>query len=448
MSVALVNPRPHVFEPSNVLPLGLAYIAATLEENGYSPDVFDLNVEPKLKIPWSRYDIVGITTVTSSIKAAWQLCREAKCANPQILTVLGGHHVNALPEESVSLPDVDGVIRGEGEYAMLELCETIERGKSFKDILGLTYKVNGAVKSNEPRPLNRELDKLPLPAYHLFPLSKYESPERGGAQSGSMITSRGCPFSCTFCSIRNLHGRAFRPLSVNRVIENMHLLQERFKVDHIGINDDLLNANMKRLFQICSRIKEERFDFTWDTPNGIRVDLVSEEMFRTMKSVGCTRVCFGVESGSQYVLDNIIKKRIKLEQVRRAVRLAKKSGMEVHLFFVLGLPGETPNHMIETINLAMELNPDYAQFSIACPYPGTELYWQVKDKLLSDDWDYFGHWEGKAMFKGQEVAEPYFKLAYRRFYLMPRYMLRMALRRNSYKHFKKKIGTLIHFLKG
>lgn len=458
MNIFLVNPKPSTFEPAKLLPLGLGYIAGILEQEGYEVKVLDMNVSEssqqavsEFKSKVKKSDLVGFSALTPAVKYVWKLCELAKKMNPNIITVIGGHHVSALSYESLEQSYVDIVVRGEGEYTMTELCDVLERGRELEKIKGISYKIGGKIRNNPPRPLIRKLDDLPLPAYHLFPMDKYTSPHPffpvKAERSASIITSRGCPFACTFCSVRSMHGRGIRFVGVEKIIENLNFLNHHYKIEHVGIEDDCFNANPKRVVQLCESMREEGIDLSWDLPNGIRADLVNERTFQAMRQSGCVEVSFGAESGNQYVLDHIIHKQITLNQIEHAVRLAKKVGFRTRLFFILGMPSETAEQMENTINFAVKLNPDSVHFSIAGPYPGTELYEQVKDHLLITDWNLYGHFEGKAFFEcGQpkkEVVEYFFKRAYRRFYFRPSYLFKKTFKPETYISFAAKIRALI-----
>jgi len=411
---------------------------------GHKVSVLDLNVQPNdLEKKVKSIDLVGITTVTNTIKASWELCERVKESNPYVTTVLGGPHATALPQESLYQPAVDVVVRGEGEETIVELCDKQEKGGSLEDVDGISYKKNGRIHHNRNRKLIKNLENLPFPAYHLFPMEKYTGPhatflKRRWRGCAVVLTSRGCPYNCVFCC-KETFGRQFRYRSPENVVEEIRFLIDNYRINFFGVEDDAFTLIKSRASEICNLIVKEGLDITWETSNGIRVDSVSLQLFEDMKKAGCIRVWYGTESGSQRVLDHIINKGTTLQQAEEAVKLAKKVKFEVGTFWVLGNPGETREDLDMTINFAIKLDPDYATFTIATPYPGTRLYEMIKDRLLITDWDLYGHYQGKAFFEYDEttpeLVEHYFKRAYRKFYLRPSFILRTFLKTGANTNF-------------
>ncbi len=448
LKVLLINPRSKLpIDVRSTPHLGLAYLGAVSLQRGDDVQIYDAEVE---KVSLSQIlrdfapDVVGITANTSQVTNAWRAATAVK-QECDAVTIFGGPHVSALPEESARKAAVDVVVRGEGEATWLELCNAIENvGKNealsrLGDIAGITYRdAAGTVQNTPERPPIADLDKLPMPAYDLFKMERYSKLQPtvdrvSGARSFSIMTSRGCPYRCKYCSqsIMPLKWRMRSPESV--VAEWRHLVRER-GAEEIGVLDDSFNINRRRVHEICELLIAENLNHVpWIMINGIRANLANTELLAKMKMAGCKRTAFGVESGNQAILDSI-DKHLTIEQVRAAFRAAKEVGMETIGFFMIGLPGETEETMNQTIDLAIELDPVVANFSMTTPFPGTKLYDIVKENghLLMNSWDEFVFFEGKARYEmgdlTAELMERKWKEAHRRFYLRPSRVIGTLLR--------------------
>jgi len=296
---------------------------------------------------------------------------------------MGGPHVTFMDVETLEKnPFVDYIVRGEGEITMHELIKSLEKRIEPKDVLGLTYRVNGVIKRNPPRPPIKDLDSLPMPAYHLLPMERYVSE---GLRYATVISSRGCPFECVFCSSSRICGKRWRARSTEKVVEEVQLLTDKYRVQSIEFVDDNFTLNRKRVKGICEEFVKRGIDLFWVC--GSRVDSVNSELVSNLSKANCLLIYLGVESGSQRILDYMMK-GITLSQSERAVRLAKRYGLEVAASFILGMPDETVSEIEDTIKFAIKLDPEFAQFTIATPYPGTELYdYALENNLLiTRDW--------------------------------------------------------------
>lgn len=427
MKILLIQPSARIKAGnSRVIPLGLAYIASVLMEDGHSVKVVDEQINENRP---KDYDLVGMTATTPLITRAWELAKELKEGNPNCNIVIGGPHVSALPEES--LQHVDVVVRMEGEETIKELCNKLERGETLKAVRGISYKKDGKIRHNPDRKYIDNLDEIPFPAFELFDLKKYQpiQPLLTTNKSLNIMTSRGCPFNCNFC-YKGVFGHKYRTRSVDNIVEEWSWIIEKFEIEEIGIQDDMFNIDKKRVIKLCEKLRSERLDTPWSTPNGIRVDLTNREILRAMKSSGCYRIAHGIEHGNQAMLDKV-GKGITLQQVRDAVKKAKELGLVVTGFFILGNIYETKITMRQTINFACSLPIDYAQFMIATPFPGTRLYEEVKNncRLLVNSWDEYSQFESKCYFECGElkknIVERMFKIAYRKFYMRPNYIARI-----------------------
>ncbi|MCW4028336.1 MAG: B12-binding domain-containing radical SAM protein [Candidatus Bathyarchaeota archaeon] len=413
MKVLLINP-PQTFYPGSEppagnLPLGLMYLAAVLQKNGYQPEILDafmaaqdfqktgetLSVglpfeEIKREIQKRKPDIVGIAgPFTSQIENALKVSALTKEVNPNILTVVGGPHVTLVPEEFLSeAKNVDIAVMGEGEYALLEIAQAHEGKKDLGDILGIAYRQNGVVTVNPRRPFLQNLDELPYPAYDLVDMEQYLGDKKIGYRSFqnraiSMVTSRGCPFNCCFCAVHLHMGQAFRAHSANYVLEHIQFVVDKYDVKNIFFEDDNLTLDLDRFESICDGIVARKIKIGWETPNGVRADRLNMELLKKMKRSGCKSVFVGVESGDQQILDNVVCKSLDLNRVVEFAKNAKEIGLKTGAFYIIGFPGETKENMQRTIDFALDLKRKYdvgMHLFAATPSYGTRLYDECKAK--------------------------------------------------------------------
>ncbi|MEJ2208287.1 MAG: radical SAM protein [Anaerolineae bacterium] len=440
MRILFVNPKSRLpIDTRTSPPLGLAYLAAVSEAAGHQVQVHDGDVEgrPLADVLGTfQPEVVGITANTTQIMSAWRDAELVKSLGGAPV-ILGGPHPTTMPEESAAKPFVDAVIRGEGEATWLAL---LEAGLRPEGLAGITYRSNDGQIVGEPdrTPIPAaELNDMPLPAWHLFRLERYTNlqptVDQVDGPSLPILTSRGCPYRCSYCS--QIGPRRWRARSVDSVVAEWRWLVEEQGAAEIGVLDDSFNIDRARVLALCERLVAEGLNqVPWIMINGIRANLADEEVLGAMKRAGCKRAAFGVESGNQAILDTVVDKHLTLEQVRAAFTAARAVGMETIGFFIVGLPGETEETMEDTIRFAIELDPVVANFSIATPFPGTAMYETVKaqGRILADDWDDFVFFEGKARFEmpelPAELVERKWKEAYRRFYLRPQRIARTMVR--------------------
>jgi len=405
--------------------LGLAYVAAVIGEK-HEVSIIDArgegwkNVreidgkyflglgyeEIARKVEKLSPDMVGITVPFSIVaQRAFEVADVVKSVNKDIVTILGGPHPSIRPVECVSHPSVDFSVIGEGERTMVELTRVVERGacNELKDVRGIAYKKNGRSMMTSPRNPIQELDSIAFPARHLLPMDAYLEAAREGFAPrarlhnsypwATMITSRGCPYHCTFCSIHISMGRKFRARSPENVINEIEELVHGFGIRLIDFEDDNLTLDKKRIEHICELIMKRGLDIEWFTPNGVRADTLDENLLRKMQRSGLKQIWVAPESGVQRVVNEVIEKNLNLKKVDDAVILCKKLGIEVGCFFVIGSIGETKADIKATLSYARKLKKLGAHdlsFAIATPYYGTELYEQGRKlgylrKTLSDE---------------------------------------------------------------
>ncbi len=426
MRICLINPpriQPKVWGKPNVVPpIGLAYVAAVLAKD-HDVFIIDAPLEGRMnlqEVDGTTYQ-VGLSSreiadrvehcsaeaviieipFSGWAKAAFEVASAVKGVDEGIFTVLEGLHPSARPEACLANSSVDFVVIGEPESTVFELANALEKDAgNFKEIKGIGFVKDGVPIFSLPRPVIENLDSLPFPARHLLPMEQYfaivkENPLRGEVSKPwtLLITSRGCPYDCVFCTHHVVWGRKWRGRSPENVVDELDQVIKVYGVKQIDFLDDNMTLDRKRMERICDLIMERGLRFEWFTPNGVRADTLDEKLLRKMKRSGCKKIRVAPESGVQRVVDEIIGKNLNLKSVERAVSLCKKVGIKVGCFFVIGLIGETKEDIKETINFAYKLRQLGAEsfiFSIATPVYGTRLYEQAKHggflrECFSDD---------------------------------------------------------------
>ena len=328
-----------------------------------------------------RYYVTHITapTLTNDMQGTFY----AKALGAK--TIAFGTHVTPLTRETMAaFPSLDYVIRGEPEVTLRELIDTLEVGGDLAQVKGLAYRQNGEIVINEERPLIEDLDSLPIPLHHLLPLDKYRIPMVRGSYA-FVLVSRGCPASCRFCIKSVLWGRSIRVRSPEHIMTELFILRD-LGVHNIHFEAELFTVNRDMVMRLCEMIQETGLKIRW-TCNS-RVDMVDKEMLVAMKKAGCWMISWGIESGSQRILNNV-KKGITLEKIERGLRWSKEAGIGNWGYFIIGLPGETEETIEETIKLAKRLPLNLALFHIAVPYAGTDFYYEA----LDNGWFHMKRWE-------------------------------------------------------
>ena len=428
-------------------PLGLGYLASFLRKHGvevslYEPEAQRLSGDTIREIfAKEQPDLVGITSATPNFFNAVKLARIAK-AVCRAKVVLGGVHASALPSFIAEhyRDCFDFVVVGEGEYTLLELVRHIDAREVPLGVSGLCFWHEDRVVQTPARPLIQNLDTLPFPARDLIPQELFH-PNMHNARYKrcvSMLTSRGCPFSCSFCASYLTMGKKYRTHSAEYVLEEMTLLKEKFGAQQLLITDDTFTIDRDRLVAICEGMIREKLNLKWFCFS--QVTAVDEQVLPLMSQAGCYNIGFGVESGSPRVL-RLMRKPIPLERCERAISLSNAQGLKTQAFFIFGTPGETTEEMEVTIDFALRLNPTLAFFNMLVPYPGTLDFRRLfKDVPLAEiDWrDFVAIGERSVInqFSGQKVTlEEMMRRAYSRFYLRPRQLLHIVRRINTLYEF-------------
>ncbi len=409
MKVVLINPPSEnlirTFAPDSLTeemgcfpPLGLLYIASYARKvlgSRFRIKVLDTQVEKmnydqiKAYIAQENPDITGISCMTFLLIDALKVARLAKETNPKTHVVIGGTHPSIYPNEMASNPHVDSVVMGEGEIVFSKLLERLADRKSLSDIQGVGFRENGKVVLNPQGEFIQDLDSLPFPDRDLLPIDKYYNVLGDSTVlMTSLLTSRGCPFNCLFCT--NKDGKTCRMRSPENVVDEIEECYAKGITD-FDIIDDTFTINRKRILAIADLIISRGLKITMDLR--ARVDTVDEEVLSRLAQAGCTRIRFGVESGNQGVLKTL-RKGITLEQIRQAFEMAKRAKMVTFAYFMLGSPGESKANIDESLRLAKDINPDFVQFLITTPFPATDLYQLGIERgiLAGDYWrDFSAH---------------------------------------------------------
>jgi radical SAM superfamily enzyme YgiQ (UPF0313 family) len=473
MKILLTSPESSVWNSRKHIHMGLGYLAGALLADGYAVDIWDAAVEADRESLDQRLarqpcPVVGVSAPTPLIANAWQAAATAKRRGA--VTILGGPHLTLMPDESMQRPQVDLVVRGEAEQTIIEVMHALERdwglsqgggdaaltprrfdpAAGWPHILGLSWRDRqGQVHHNPDRPLTDDLDAIPFPAHHLFRIDRYTNlnPLTDGlepqARAYTIVTSRGCPYHCIYCS-KPITGHTWRARSVANVIAEWRWLVEGLGATEIGVTDDVWNLDRRRAKELCRALIDAGLSrVPWVTIHGMKVNNTDLELFQLMKAAGCKRVGFGVESGDDQVLRQVIKKGQTVDMARQAFRWARQAGLQTMGFFIFGMPGETEDTMEKTIQLALELDPDLAHFMLAAPFPGTEM-WELLEKhgelsYRTMDWSQAAIQSDKAHFGfgdlDKSAIERKWHAAHRRFYLRPSRIARIVARPDTWRRF-------------
>ncbi|MCW4000098.1 MAG: B12-binding domain-containing radical SAM protein [Candidatus Bathyarchaeota archaeon] len=360
--------------------LGIGYLAAVLEKNNYQVDVIDCQVlnlsmdEFRSEIAKRKPNIVGVTSSTLTYKTGLKLVKIAREVCPNCVTIAGGAHVTFWDDHALEeCPELDIVVRREAEDTLLELVQRIEAGKDTSDVVGTTCRKGGKIQRNPDRPYIEDLDSLPFPARHLWPMEKFSQYE----DVLYLAMSRGCVYWCEFCCTVRMHGRKFRMRSAKNVADELEFLYKTYGKTKFTFCDDAFTVDQQLVEDLCGEIHRRGLKIEWNC--GSRVDLVTKELLKKMKDAGCVSFWFGAESGTQQVLD-AMKKGITPELTEKVIGWVREVGLKPTPNVILGFPGETKESAWKTIKFIEKIAPDAVGFyNVATPFPGTPLYDQVKE---------------------------------------------------------------------
>jgi len=419
-------------------PLGLGYLAAVLRQAGHnvvilpprnftaSPDRFVASVREY------QPDIVGLSFLTPSLPAVRDWVHAIRAWNPKISVVLGGPHTTALPEHTLEYTGADYAVLGEGETVFQRLVDSVAQGSAVAHA-GVVSRSMPPGKT-ERAPLIEDLDSLPFPAWDLIRPEQYPPTPHGAFYRrfpvAPVITTRGCPFDCSFCASKATWSRRLRCRSPENVVDEIAYLVRRHGVREIHFEDDNLTARKDHVAAICECLLSRGLDITWTCPNGVRIDSLDRDLLHLMHRSGCYMLGLGIETGSQSLSD-AAGKHLDLSCLEEKVYLMKGIGIEPYGFFLFGLPGETLETAQQTVDLACRLPFDQVHFGHLVPLPGSRIFadWPGSRDLDSVPWDHFDYkvrtlWRTEALSAG-EIARIRRK-AWLRFYLRPRHFLKMV----------------------
>lgn len=401
MTVLLINPPyeierymgRHLARVGWVMPpMGLLYVAASLEQAGFEVHVYDAQIDPRALsqvLAETRPDVVGITctsAVVGSTLAAAELIKEHAGDVP---VVVGGVHPTVRPDDMLASPHVDVAVRGEGVWTMVELARAIDARRPLEEVDGLSLRRNGRVVHTRDRALESNIDSLPFPARHHVPMERYRmSPDWSMRRPFDLVfTAFGCPYRCIFCAAQSVGGGYYRTRSIPNAMQEVDHVIQRYRLRSLLIADDSFVVSKERAHQFCELYSSRGYHKKVPWQVSCRVDTVDLEVLQAMKRAGCFLVSFGVETGVPRLLATL-RKGTTVEQSERAVRLAKEAGLRVRGTFILGIPTETRQESLETIRFSRSLPLDQVRFALATPFPGTVLWnmAEAEGSLCVDDW--------------------------------------------------------------
>ncbi len=427
-------------------PLGVGYIAAMLERDGHIVKIidgpawatvyeYDYNDLEKDILDFNP-ELIGISASSSQLDHVKNCLDVIKRAAPNAKTILGGTMVSSYPQILIEdLKEIDYGVYGEADLTFPDILRKIEKKERLENTEGMIWRENGDVNFLKPKMIT-DLDQVPMPARHLLKMEIYRpSPANfRRVPATTLISSRGCPFQCIFCS-RPTEGTAFRAHSAKRVVDEIEHLVRDYGIKDIQIFDDTFTMIPRRVEDICKGIIERNLDVGWNCMT--RVDKINPELLSLMKKAGCYEIGVGIESGNDRVL-TFIKKSLTTDMVRNGVKMIKKAGIDVRGFFMIGFPTETRSEILDTIEFAKDIDVDVAQFMVATPFPGTEL-WKIAQEngTVSNDWNSFTFYAPDKMPFSSELLNDkelvsLYKKAYKSFYLRPKFMLRQVAKIRSY----------------
>jgi len=415
MRILLIYPPVSIFGSGRVgphIPMGLAYIASWCKSLGHEVKILDALAEgiDKIKVKGGltkigltdrqittkikKYnpDMVGVSMMFSAFEDdGVRMTKLAKEVNKKIVTVVGGASVSIEPEKLIKNKSIDYVVMGEGEAVIKKLLESLKSKSEIEEVEGIVYKRNGKIHKNKRPEMIKDLDMIPFPAYEEFDLSKYNDPNNVYQMRRpmvSMVTSRGCPNHCLYCSIHSVWEHKWRGRSAENVVDEIEYVMRKFGVKEICFQDDSMSVDKVRMRKICELIIERKLDVKWTTPNGIAHWTLDKELIKLMKQAGCYRITFGIESGNPEVR-RWVGKPFSLEQAKELTKYANSVGMWTLATNIIGMPYETEDEIEDTINYAIGSDVDMAFFFRLGPRQGTPIYeifkkegWLPKDEKL------------------------------------------------------------------
>lgn len=426
-----------------VPPMGLAYIAASLKAAGHDVVIRDFNVN-RGPVDFKRFDVVGISMDTNRYKSGLKIASEAKAAG--LTVIAGGAHVSFMDEDALRTGLIDYVIRGEGEITVVELLKSIETKSGPSGVNGVSYLAGGELKRTPNRLFIDDLDSL-RPARELFDMKLYRSIEMAKRKLAPVITSRGCPYGCSFCSSSEIAGRKWRAMSAVKVVDEVEQVVKEFDYGGVAFMDDNFSMDDDRVMGICDEIIRRKLDiYWWCLSRGDKL-MKNEPMVKRMAEAGCKYVFVGFESADQSILD-AYKKGTTESAAKDVVGMLRSYGISTQASFIIGGIRETRSMALKTISYAKRINPQAVQFSILTPYPGTRLFDQVKDRITTFDWDLYDCMNPvlRCDHLSAKEIKGLLKRAYMSFYLSPGKIFDALM--SGFRGRGVRLGSIIKILKG
>lgn len=444
MKVLFVNPpqtaSKYKFMGVIAPPLGIAYMAGVLQENNIDVEILDASAEDmdfkdvEKELLKRKPDLVALTALTPTIGRALETAQVVKETLPDSIVVMGGYHPTFNFIETLEDENVDIVIRGEGEYIMLNLVQALENQSSLHDVKGIVFedKNSKEIVVNPEAPLIQDLDELPFPALNLLPMKKYRLLDMDTHMT-TMITTRGCPMQCSFCSSAAMHGKKIRERSIENIVDEIEYLKTNYDIDTIAFMDDTFTLKKRKVMAICDEILKRNIEIMWGCTS--RVDTLDEKLLKKMKEAGCITIFIGVESADQQQLDNMCK-NTTIAKIENAFKIAHKLKIRTIASVALGMPGDTKEIMNKTVKFVHKLKPNYAIYSLATPYPGTRFYKEAFEKNLIKIKDWSKYTLITPILETIDCSLNDMRKiqakAFIKFYLRPHYIIRQFLQDGPY----------------
>lgn len=444
MKVLFVNPpqtaSKYKFMGVIAPPLGIAYMAGVLQENNIDVEILDASAEDmdfkdvEKELLKRKPDLVALTALTPTIGRALETAQVVKETLPDSIVVMGGYHPTFNFIETLEDENVDIVIRGEGEYIMLNLVQALENQSSLHDVKGIVFedKNSKEIVVNPEAPLIQDLDELPFPALNLLPMKKYRLLDMDTHMT-TMITTRGCPMQCSFCSSAAMHGKKIRERSIENIVDEIEYLKTNYDIDTIAFMDDTFTLKKRKVMAICDEILKRNIEIMWGCTS--RVDTLDEKLLKKMKEAGCITIFIGVESADQQQLDNMCK-NTTIAKIENAFKIARKLKIRTIASVALGMPGDTKEIMNKTVKFVHKLKPNYAIYSLATPYPGTRFYKEAFEKNLIKIKDWSKYTLITPILETIDCSLNDMRKiqakAFMKFYLRPHYIIRQFLQDGPY----------------
>jgi anaerobic magnesium-protoporphyrin IX monomethyl ester cyclase len=460
LDILLINPPQENVYGRGVLPpyppLGLLYVGAVLKERGFSVEVIDSTIDFSQERALLSYVrernplIVGFTAVTPTIDSVLRLSRSIKRFSESLI-VIGGPHASAVPHEVLKSQDIDGVVIGEAEESFVQFMDHVKSGE-LHPVDGMIIRRDSALLQGRPRDFIGNLDSLPFPDWSLVKnWERYSPPDALRTPVATILTSRGCPYRCTFCLTPTIWGRKIRRRSIRNVVEEIEMLIRRYGVKEIHIADDDFTHEREWTLSFLREVRRRMWSLRFFFMNGLRIDNVDREILKELRETRFVNVGFGIESGSQRILNNI-KKGLRIDEIEEKFAMVKEMGFKTWGFFIFGLPGETRWTMKETFDFSLTLEPDFAKYLYLVPYPGTEVCeeFQKKGYLKTNEYSRYGIY-----------SEPVYELpsvgsheitrelhhAYLKFYLRPTKILKILFKIRTLTELKLNVRAIFFLLR-